>query len=269
MRKRSARPEPTRGFTLIELLVVISIIALLISILLPALGAARLTAETAQCKSNLRQIGIALESYAAEYSGVIWPAYTWENSNRMGWWYDALGVTEILPNSGGPVDPQYFPEAMKFPKVPGSSNTDRQLPGRYDAGRAYVCPTYAGVLPENWTANGITTYSMNYWTWGSAGGGTKAGWLNWHNIIGASGAFIVTDGFHKTTGVPGLLYPAQWDAWHTLAYQQGGFGFFHPNDTANTLYADSHVGILTVNDGIPPYHLRNTPEYHAFWRPWY
>ncbi len=67
-----SRPSPSttgqaaRGFTLIELLVVISIIALLIAILLPALGAARKSARSMQCLSNLKQWGIASEIYIGE-----------------------------------------------------------------------------------------------------------------------------------------------------------------------------------------------------------
>jgi prepilin-type N-terminal cleavage/methylation domain-containing protein len=58
-----------RGFTIIELLVVVSIIALLVGILLPAIGKARDQAQATVSQSNLRNIGTAHASYSAEFAG--------------------------------------------------------------------------------------------------------------------------------------------------------------------------------------------------------
>jgi prepilin-type N-terminal cleavage/methylation domain-containing protein/prepilin-type processing-associated H-X9-DG protein len=65
------QPRGCRAFTLVELLVVIGIIALLISILLPALTKARRAANTVACSSNLRQIGTVMQMYALEQKGAI------------------------------------------------------------------------------------------------------------------------------------------------------------------------------------------------------
>ena len=71
---RSNRFTPrtaAQAFTLIELLVVISIIALLIGILLPALGAARQSARTMACLSNVRQLSTASNVFAADYKNHV------------------------------------------------------------------------------------------------------------------------------------------------------------------------------------------------------
>lgn len=65
------RHRLNRGFTLIELLVVISIIALLIAVLLPALSQARKTAKSMQCLANLKQIGTSVFMYAEDFDNKL------------------------------------------------------------------------------------------------------------------------------------------------------------------------------------------------------
>jgi prepilin-type N-terminal cleavage/methylation domain-containing protein/prepilin-type processing-associated H-X9-DG protein len=83
MRFPNSDTGPRSGFTLVELLAVIGIIAVLIGLLLPVLAKARDAAITAQCASNMRQDGIAVNQYLSESRGFLPPyrvpgQYTYE-----------------------------------------------------------------------------------------------------------------------------------------------------------------------------------------------
>jgi prepilin-type processing-associated H-X9-DG protein/prepilin-type N-terminal cleavage/methylation domain-containing protein len=86
-----------RAFTLVELLVVIGIIALLISILLPALNKARSQAQIVQCMSNLRQIAMGAIGYEQDYQGHLWPYNHTSSSQEILW--EACVLPYIFPNA--------------------------------------------------------------------------------------------------------------------------------------------------------------------------
>src|SRR5690606_13821303 len=65
--------RPRLAFSLIELLVVVSILALLVALLLPALGGAKRHAVLTACKRNMHQQGVATHAYAHDNASRLWP----------------------------------------------------------------------------------------------------------------------------------------------------------------------------------------------------
>src|SRR4051812_36865250 len=92
------------GFSIVELLVVIGIIALLISILLPAMRIARESAKRTQCASQLRQLGLAFQLYANANRGSL-PAWSGWHPWPAGGAGDQDGpiwTEEMIPYIGSP-----------------------------------------------------------------------------------------------------------------------------------------------------------------------
>ena len=112
-----------RAFTLIELLVVIGIIAILASMLLPALARGKGSAQTVACFSNLRQIGIALNVYVQD------------NRDRL------------------PVCAGYLPSHL--PQLPPITTT---LFEQQKTNKLFQCPLDRKIFPVE-----LTSYEWNFW----------------------------------------------------------------------------------------------------------
>src|SRR5262245_17424966 len=121
------RPSPggrefqSRGFTLIELLVVISIIALLIALLLPALNASRRAAKKVVCASNLHQLGAGYSNYAVDNkdwlprNDIEWTGYNVGTWCTFSMFLLKTSLRDTLERDYGLLKPVWDCPAAKFP----------------------------------------------------------------------------------------------------------------------------------------------------------
>ncbi len=166
--------QPKRGFTLVELLVVIGIIALLISILLPALNKARQAALRVQCAANLRQIHMAFRFYANDNRNFLPPvnsvnSYNAEGTPKVYGMYNALGKYLGRPQWGGldtPISNVDDPYHIKYDSYWGSQK------GSKFTGTVFYCPSSPVVSPQPWYG---VSYGESLYLTNPGGRGTDAG----------------------------------------------------------------------------------------------
>lgn len=133
------------GFTLIEMLVVIGIIALLTSILVPALAVSKNLAKMTLCKSNLRQLTIANQSYANDHHGYSVPgALDIDTKNLHRWYGTRLSNNEPFETDKGPLAPYLdhvtlqCPQKVPYVDFPPSSELYEDGNGGYGYNFVYI-----------------------------------------------------------------------------------------------------------------------------------
>jgi prepilin-type N-terminal cleavage/methylation domain-containing protein len=148
-----------RGFTLVELLVVVAIIALLLSILLPALNRARDLAITVRCNANLKQIFYTQTLYAADYDDRMVAAYAgWGNT----WW---PSWPRRSFNGGQSIGLGYYVPFSQA-DVTSSGQGDGSIDEVVNIPQVFSCPKYAmEVRPRStWWLRNSFDYALNFWT---------------------------------------------------------------------------------------------------------
>jgi prepilin-type processing-associated H-X9-DG protein/prepilin-type N-terminal cleavage/methylation domain-containing protein len=217
------------GFTLVELLVVIGIIALLISMLLPALNRSRRQALQVQCASNLRTIGLAAMMYATDNKDAICPVV-----NSMAY-PDAQdpAKTQTIQND------MYWPEVLRKATLKGGVATfqrDRdavfRCPVQTGASAwhlSYAMNRYAGVASENFRTKAALT-------WMSSVPGPRSRAKESSDLV-----YIADGNPRQNTSYFSLALYEPLD-WAVIANPPRVFDYARHPGGANILFLDGHVG---------------------------
>ena len=146
----------SKKFTLIELLVVIAIIAILAAMLLPALSAARERARSANCISQLKQIGLANLMYAGDNKDCIAGGVDYNAGNKIFYFTWQIGAEDSCTDpavqllSGG-----YFGTAYEI---------KNQADFREHKGTYFICPSDSYYHTQNGSGYDSISYTITIWT---------------------------------------------------------------------------------------------------------
>lgn len=223
-----------RAFTLIELFVVVVIIAMLLAMLLPVIRSIRDAAMSVSCKSQQRQIGIALLLYADLHEGFLPPRYI------AGWDLPSEWLGDSLYSSG-------YPAVWTHPRLIGSTLEGYDLVNGQVAARSrsfFRCPASGRAADETSPNYGMSALaSPDIWTPVSMGNWT--GRIQLARFYQPSLVAVLTDTSEPRWEVdPSNLVSAP--AGVSVGWWPGQWSPFLPirrhTDGVNLLFADGHVG---------------------------
>lgn len=230
-----SRVSPAAGaFTLVELLVVISIIALLIAILLPALAQTRRAARNITCKSKLHQLAIAVNAYRADSKSYYPVNYLAQINNSSFDIYTPYGGTgkeyyyiyQVAPYLGinNPNELTYHVNASKSPFQCPDNGWNGYTTGGFTEIGKHVYYRSGISIGQNYMAT--VQYGHSYWKNRAALG---YDYRPKNNDPRQPSNQVLNMEINGASGTPGDQD------------QLVGVQYWHPGNTSNTLIADGHV----------------------------